>query len=104
MRCWFLNFLGCLVEEEKNKNIKIFALHASIKIFTNLKDWSGSRIIVSVPAASFSVIGQFFAVSTPNCMQEKSALMYNVHVQGNFRYEISGLQTGSCKCFLYQSL
>jgi hypothetical protein len=35
-----------------------------MKVFANFKDWSESAILVSVPAASFFVIGQFSIVST----------------------------------------
>jgi hypothetical protein len=61
-------FLGCLVEE-KNKCKDFACFNENL---AKSKDWSGSRILISVPAC-LSVISQYFPVSTPRWMQEKSA-------------------------------
>jgi hypothetical protein len=61
-------------------NIKI--LLASMKTLINFKDWSGSRVIISLPA-SLSVIGQFSPVSSRDWIQEKSA---DLHVLGGLGY------------------
>jgi hypothetical protein len=60
-------FSGCLVEEKN----KFEDLHDYMKTLTNIKNWSGSRIMISIPAY-LSVIGRFSPVSTPHCMLEKS--------------------------------
>ncbi len=52
-------FLGCLVED-KNKR-KDFACFFENP--TNFKDWSASRVKISV-TAPLSVFGRFFPVST----------------------------------------
>ncbi len=65
---WNLYFLGCLIKEKNKYKIMV----PPTKTITNLKERSGSRIIISV-TASLSVTGRFSPVSTPHWMQEKSA-------------------------------
>jgi hypothetical protein len=61
-------------------NFPVHSVHAQIlKTLTNSKNCCGSRITTSVHA-SLSVIGRFSPGSTLHWMQEKSALLYNVHV------------------------
>jgi hypothetical protein len=56
---WILNFQDAW--SKRKINIKI--LHASMKTLTNFKDWSGSRVIIFMPAP-LSVTGRFYPVST----------------------------------------
>jgi hypothetical protein len=62
---------------------------------TYCKDWSGSRIMVSVPA-SLSVIGRLFQCSSS---LDAGKIHVNLNVCDGFRYDISGRQAGSCKHF-----
>jgi hypothetical protein len=54
------------------RKIDIKLLFASLKTLPNSKNYSGSRIIISVPT-SLSVIGRFSPVSASHWIQEKSA-------------------------------
>ncbi len=85
--------LCCKVEEKINIKIVL----ALMKTLTNSKNCFGSRIIIFLPAF---LIRRFSPVSTHHWMQEKSTLMSKmVQNLGGFRYDISKLQTVSCKQF-----
>jgi hypothetical protein len=70
-----------------------------MKIRTNSKDCSGSRIIIFVPGSP-SAIGRFSPIFTHHWMQEK--IRVNIHGLGGFRYK-SGPQAGFFKRFQGQN-